>query len=96
VRFEWDLSKAAINVEKHDGVTFEQASEVFAAGVVALTRFDAAHSLTEARFQTLGPTSRGILLVVWTERHEGTIRIISARLASRAERAVYRDFVKGK
>lgn len=29
VRFEWDETKAAANPLKHDGVTFDEATEVF-------------------------------------------------------------------
>jgi uncharacterized DUF497 family protein len=94
VRFEWDPAKAASNARKH-GVTFDEAAEVFAAGVVAFPRLDVEHDDVEERFQTLGPTSRRLVLVVWTERHDDVIRIISARPATRAERALYREFVEG-
>jgi len=33
----------------------------------------------EDRFISIGPIRRGIVLVVWTERDEDTIRLISAR-----------------
>lgn len=42
MKFEWDSAKERINIEKH-GVTFEQASYVFA-DPFALTLYDDAHS----------------------------------------------------
>jgi uncharacterized DUF497 family protein len=76
-------------------VTFEEATEVFAPGVVTMELDDVAHSEDEDRFRTVGPISRGLVLVVWTERHGDTVRIIGARFASRQESARYRQFVKG-
>jgi uncharacterized DUF497 family protein len=45
----------------------------------------------EDRFIAIGPIRRGLVLIVWTERDEETIRIISARWASKKEQALYRD-----
>lgn len=94
MRFEWDLAKAASNAAKH-GVTFEEATEVFADDVVSFERLDADHG--EIRIETLGPIARGLVLVVWTERGVDleVIRIISARTATRAERARYAKHLKG-
>lgn len=93
MHFEWDLAKAASNAAKH-GVTFEEAIEVFGDDVVAFERLDTTRS-DEDRYQTLGPIARGLVLVVWTERRDDVVRIISARLATRAERAEYAQYVKG-
>jgi uncharacterized DUF497 family protein len=41
------------------------------------------------RFVGIGPIPRGLVVVVWTERDEGTIRIISARPATKRERERY-------
>lgn len=94
MRFEWDLKKAASNAAKH-GVTFEEATEVFEPGVKVMEIEDVEHSDTEDRFWTIGPISRGIVVVVWTERIDDTIRIISARFADRAESARYRKYLRG-
>jgi uncharacterized DUF497 family protein len=54
----------------------------------ALTREDA-DANGEARFVTVGTDALGrILTVCWTERGQA-IRVISARLATQAERKVY-------
>ncbi|NOR90517.1 MAG: hypothetical protein GQ524_09715 [Anaerolineales bacterium] len=39
--------------------------------------YDAEHSFDEDRFIAIGPIQRGLVLVVYTERLEETIRIIS-------------------
>jgi uncharacterized DUF497 family protein len=86
VKFDWDPRKAASNIVDHDGVTFEEAREVFDGD--PLTRVDARHA--ELRFQSIGPSATRVLLVVWTERDGDVIRIISARKATPAEKRAYR------
>ena len=59
--------------------------------VPSLTGNDPDHSMVEARQITFGISSVGRLLVVsHTDRGEH-IRIISARLATRAERKLYEE-----
>jgi uncharacterized DUF497 family protein len=92
-RFEWDEAKNASNREKH-GVTFEQASALFTDGEDYLEILDTAHSDVEDRFLAIGPIALGVVLVVWTERDEDVIRIISARWATKSERARYLEHIK--
>jgi uncharacterized protein len=87
-RFEWDDAKNAANQAKH-GVSFEEAQELFTSGADYLEIFDADHSDKEDRFIAIGPITRGLVLVVWTERDEDVVRIISARWATKHERAKY-------
>jgi uncharacterized DUF497 family protein len=85
--FDWDEAKAQTNAIKH-GVTFEEASSVFAdlLGVIFL---DEDHSNGESREILVGHSALGRLLVVcFTERPQA-IRIISARSATRHERRDY-------
>ena len=84
----WDETKNRENQRKH-GVSFEEASELFTAGLEYLEIFDETHSHAEDRFIAIGPISRGVVLVVWTEPDEETIRLISARRATRRERTLY-------
>jgi uncharacterized DUF497 family protein len=90
--FEWDARKAATNLRKH-GVSFDEAATVFADSD-ALDGPDLLHSSLEARSLRLGRSLAGrVLMVAFTVRRSGdgqTIRIISARRASRKERAAYR------
>jgi uncharacterized protein len=88
VRLEWDDAKNVANQEKH-GVSFEVASELFARGEDYLEIFDADHSDIEDRFIAIGPITRGVVLVVWTERDQDVVRIISARWATKRERGMY-------
>ena len=85
--FEWDDSKALLNEQKH-GVGFEEAATAFA-DPLSLTIVDKAHFDGEDRFVNIGESNNGrLLVVVYTERGE-TIRIISCRAATRAERRTY-------
>lgn len=89
IQFEWDPAKATANVLKH-GVTFEEAQTAFLDDL-ALVVDDPEHSEVEARFVLLGLSAAArILVVVHAYRSASdTIRIISARKASKAERAAY-------
>jgi uncharacterized DUF497 family protein len=93
VRFEWDPAKAASNAAKH-GVTFEEATEVFANDAVFMELLDEKHSAREPRYLRIGAMLRGVVLVVWTERYGDVVRIISARFASRAERGLFGEYLK--
>jgi uncharacterized DUF497 family protein len=89
--FEWDPRKAEANAAKH-GVTFDDAVTVFL-DPAALDGPDLHHSAAESRFRRLGRGAHGqVLMVAYTTRRSGdaeAIRIISARRASRRERAAY-------
>lgn len=89
LRFEWDPGKAAINLRKH-GVAFEEAQTAFLDDN-ALIVDDPEHSADESRLVLLGlSASLRMLVVVHVYRtDQGTIRLISARRATRAERATY-------
>ena len=83
--FEWDERKARANLRKHK-VDFADAATVFE-DIRAVTVTD--ENLDEERYATLGMDSLGRQLVVtYTVRGE-RIRIISARRATRRERADY-------
>ena len=84
--FEWDEAKNRANRSKH-GVSFEEARDVFFDENGILIP-DPDHSEAEARFVLLGISSLRVLVVCHCYR-ENVIRIISARKASREERAQY-------
>ena len=94
MRFEWDPAKDRANQDKH-GLSFVEASELFTSGVDFLEIYDEAHSIDEDRFIGVGPTDRGVIVVVYTEPQEDVVRILSARMATRKERerfdAYWRD-----
>ena len=87
-RFEWDRRKAASNVGKH-GMTFEEASTVFS-DPLAFIFDDEDHSADERREIIIGHSHSGRLVIVcFTEKAEGLIRLISARSATKKEREKY-------
>ncbi len=87
--FEWDARKAAANLKKHR-VTFEDAAAVFL-DPLAITFRDPDHSPEERREITIGCTmKRRVVFVSHCQRGE-RLRIISARLATRAERKQYEE-----
>ncbi|HAX76506.1 MAG TPA: hypothetical protein DCY88_11865 [Cyanobacteria bacterium UBA11372] len=89
MEFEWDEAKAAANLKKH-GVSFEEAKTVFD-NPLAVIFDDEAHSVDEKREIIIGHSQQNrLLLVSFTER-PNTIRIISARLATRKEREDYEE-----
>jgi len=90
--FSWDAAKALSNLKKH-GVSFDDAITVFG-DPHALEFDDFEKSSSELRSVRLGFSESGrILFVVYTIRRlkndKETIRIISARQATRKERQVY-------
>lgn len=85
--FEWDESKAALNLKKHR-ISFEEARTVFG-DPVAVIFDDEEHSQDETREIIVGHSDRNrLLLVSFTERSPN-IRIISARRATKSERENY-------
>jgi uncharacterized DUF497 family protein len=89
MRFEADPAKAAQNLKKHK-VSFEEAASVFGDSM-AYTFPDPDHSVGEERSLTFGMSRMGrILAIIYTERR-GTIRLISARLATKHERSIYEE-----
>jgi uncharacterized DUF497 family protein len=87
----WDEAKNLKNQRKH-GISFEEAARLFEAESDYLEIFDESHSEAEDRFIAIGPILRGIILVVWAAPDDDTNRIISARLASEREQALYHSY----
>lgn len=90
LRIEWDSSKARANLRKH-GITFDEAETAFSDDN-ALLLFDPDHStIDEERLVLIGISiALRILVVIHCERDNGdTIRLISARRATKSERAQY-------
>ena len=87
--FEWDDKKAAANKKKH-GVSSEEAATVFR-DALYLVFADPDHSNKEGRFLIFGASSEGRLLVVSYTQRAKSIRLISAREATRRERKQYEE-----
>lgn len=89
MNYEWDPQKAKTNFEKH-GVSFEEGITVFN-DPLYVDFYDPDHSADEHRYIIIGLSSAGqLLLVSYTER-ENTIRLISAREVTSAERRAYEE-----
>ncbi len=93
--FEWDPIKANTNIKKH-GISFELATDVFD-DPMAVTIFDedASHS-EEDRWITIGLVQNKLYVVAVhtykdVTRDSLTIRIISARLATKHEIKQYEE-----
>jgi uncharacterized DUF497 family protein len=87
VNFAWDSRKAATNERKH-GISFEEASTVFA-DPLALAVLDEVHA---ERTVLIGMSEQHrVLLVVHVELDEDTIRLVSARRATSHERRRYEE-----
>ncbi len=86
--YEWDHNKNQINRKKH-GLDFEEAMTVFfdERGILF---DDPEHSEYEDRFLLLGMSEEtNICIVCHCYRNDDTIRIISARKATKKEMYTY-------
>lgn len=87
IEFEWNEQKAQDNVEKHS-ITFEEAAEVFFDPFYQSGDATPADADEQREFILGYSVMQRLLLVIYVERRDRT-RIISARLATRAERKQY-------
>lgn len=88
MKITWDENKAAINISKHKGVTFDEAATcLHDPDAVVVEDPDAEQ---EQRFILIG-MSRDVrlLTVCYSLPNESTIRIISARKPTKQEVKVY-------
>ena len=95
MKFQWDPKEAANNLRKH-GVSFDEAVTVFK-DPFAFIFDDVEHSEQENREIIIGMSAlRRILLVCFLERYQNTIRIISARSATRREKQDYEENIRNQ
>ncbi len=88
MNFEWDEQKNEANTRKH-GFSFADAWEIFEAPM--LINLDDRFDYGEDRWVGIGRLQSRIVVVVYTEFDDETIRIISLRKALSYERAVYQQ-----
>jgi len=84
MRFEWNREKAVENFKKH-GISFDEAVSIFF-DPLAATFDDPDHSLGERRLITIGYSSQDRLVVVCHTERKGSVRLISARRATKREK----------
>jgi uncharacterized protein len=89
IAFIWDQRKSVTNRKKH-GVSFEEARDVFY-DEDAIRYFDPDSSEGEDRFLMLGMSAKLRILIVshCYRGDDSTIRIISARKATKGEEEAY-------
>lgn len=89
LKFDWDKNKNLSNIKKHN-VDFKEAETVFL-DEEALIIYDPDHSESEDRYVLIGYSVKANMLVVCHcyRENEETIRIISARKATKTEREIY-------
>jgi len=89
MELEWDAVKSAQTLQKH-GITFDDAGLVFFDSG-RIENYDGREAYGEDRWATIGLAYSSVLYVVYTIRHEDTIRLISERKANAEERRKYRE-----
>jgi hypothetical protein len=89
-RFEWDEKKNLANQREH-AISFEEASAIFDGPVLSLEDEGCQSEVRERSYGLIG----GVVVarVVHTDR-DGTIRIISARKATRNEPIHFDAYLK--
>ena len=92
INFIWDEIKAESNLLKH-GISFEEAKTAFY-DPSARILYDPDHSKPEDRILLLGKSNslRMIIVCHLYREHGKTIRLISARKATKTERKQYQNF----
>lgn len=91
MRFTWDENKNNINIQKHK-IDFVDVPSVFDGPM--LIELDAREDYGEERWKGIGFLRKGVVVVIFTERHNDTIRIISARKADKNERTKFEQSLK--
>ena len=92
LKFEWDVDKEKVNITKHK-LNFTDACHAFS-DPFQLNLYDSWHSDDEDRWVVIGeiPVMKVVIVVHTVRLHEdgsGTVRIISARRATKKERVTY-------
>jgi uncharacterized protein len=90
MQFEWDEAKNQENIRKHK-IDFADVSPMFDSPM--LIEPDDRFDYGEDRWFGLGFLYNGIAVLVWTERQNDVIRIISARRANRHEQQRFEDYI---
>jgi uncharacterized DUF497 family protein len=89
--FVWNPRKADLNLKKHRLSFAEAASAVFSDPLARIFADDS-HSVAEPREIIIGHSSSGKLaLLCFIEVEQETVRIISARFATRKEQRDYEE-----
>ena len=86
MKFEWDEQKNQANIKKH-GMNFADAHKVFEYPM--LVNLDDRQDYGEDRWIGVGLMDMRVVVIVFTELDENTIRVVSFRKATSEERKRY-------
>ena len=86
MKFEWNEQKNLENIRRH-GIDFQDVSDIFQ--YYMLIDLDDRYDYGEERWLGIGMLRNRLAVIVFTERDNDTIRIISARQANKYERQIY-------
>ncbi|WP_414755048.1 BrnT family toxin [Anabaena sp. CCY 9910] len=90
MRFEWDEAKNLENIRKHE-IDFADVPQMFESSM--FVELDDRFDYGEDHWLGIGFLGNGVAVVVWTERQNEVIRIISARRANRYERQRFEQYL---
>ena len=93
MRFEWDEAKNEENIRKHY-LDFSDAYAVFDRPMFA--KIDDRYEYGEPRTRAIGVLGDLVVVVVFTERDDDIIRIISFRKALKAERRKFYEYLQNR
>ena len=91
MKFEWAKRKNQANLKKH-GLDFDDAHKVFEAPM--LVKLDEGKDYGEDRWIGIGLMDMRVVVILFTEPKENTIRVISFRKATTDERKRYEQAYK--
>ena len=91
MNFEWDEEKRRANIIGH-GLDFSDSWEIFEGPM--LTGLDEREDYGEDRWIAIGLLKGIVVVIVFTERGEDTIRVISLRKALKHERIKYEQAIR--
>jgi uncharacterized protein len=93
MEFEWDQRKNQVNIAKHN-LDFADVPRVFR--LPLRISFDERQDYGEDRWIGIGILDGRVVMIVFTEPDERTIRIISLRKALPYERKLYEYYLKNE
>ncbi|KYC43378.1 hypothetical protein WA1_14130 [Scytonema hofmannii PCC 7110] len=93
MNFEWDKNKNEANIIKH-GLDFADAPRIF--NFPLRISLDEREDYGEDRWIGIGMLDGRVVVVVYTEPDEQTVRIISLRKALPYERKRYEQYLKNE
>jgi uncharacterized DUF497 family protein len=93
MKFEWDEGKNQTNLIKH-GFDFTDAYRIF--NLPMVVELDERENYREDRFVAIGLLDGRVVVIVYTEPDDQTIRIISLRKALSYEQKSYEQYIKNR